>query len=105
MTIITRMGFCVFDTHTHDSFRYITLMHARVLAHIDSARQDGAKVLHGGERVRIGGKPGDSNFGGYFVAPTLVECAREERIRIAREEVFGPVMTLMAYDTEVCVCV
>jgi len=61
----------------------------RVLGYIESGRADGAEVLAGG------GEAG--NGGGYFVEPTLITGVPDSA-RIAREEVFGPVLVAMAYD-------
>ncbi|MCV2889092.1 5-carboxymethyl-2-hydroxymuconate semialdehyde dehydrogenase [Ruegeria aquimaris] len=63
---------------------------AKVTSYFDIARQDGATVAAGGEVV------GDQ---GYFVRPTLFTCAHNE-MRIAREEIFGPVLTSIPFSTE-----
>jgi len=65
--------------------------HKRVLGYIDAGRSEGAEVLAGGEAAL-----GDS--GGYFVAPTLFSTTSDD-IRIAREEIFGPVLVASPYDT------
>jgi acyl-CoA reductase-like NAD-dependent aldehyde dehydrogenase len=59
----------------------------RVLRYIEKGIEDGAKVLAGG------GRPSRS---GYFVQPTILE-ARDE-MTIAREEVFGPVLSVLPFD-------
>jgi acyl-CoA reductase-like NAD-dependent aldehyde dehydrogenase len=63
----------------------------RVMGYIDSGREQGAELLTGGETAL-----GDS--GGYFVAPTLFSVTSDE-LRIAREEIFGPVLVASPYDT------
>jgi acyl-CoA reductase-like NAD-dependent aldehyde dehydrogenase len=63
----------------------------RVLGYIDSGRSEGAEVLAGGESTL-----GDS--GGYFVAPTLFATTSDD-LRIAREEIFGPVLVASPYDS------
>ncbi|MCE8548271.1 5-carboxymethyl-2-hydroxymuconate semialdehyde dehydrogenase [Ruegeria pomeroyi] len=63
---------------------------AKVTSYFDIARQDGATVAAGGEVV------GDT---GYFVRPTLFTCANNQ-MRIAREEIFGPVLTSIPFSTE-----
>jgi acyl-CoA reductase-like NAD-dependent aldehyde dehydrogenase len=63
----------------------------RVMSYIDSGREQGAELLTGGEAAL-----GDS--GGYFVAPTLFSVTSDD-LRIAREEIFGPVLVASAYDT------
>lgn len=62
----------------------------KVTGYFDVAREDGACVAAGGER--LGGE-------GYFVRPTLFTGA-DNRMRIAREEIFGPVLTSIAFSTE-----
>src|SRR5664279_4875814 len=61
------------------------------MGYIESGRSEGAEVLAGGEAVL-----GDS--GGYFVAPTLFSATSDE-LKIAREEIFGPVLVASPYDT------
>jgi 2-formylbenzoate dehydrogenase len=61
-----------------------------VLAHIESARAEGAVVLCGGDRI-----PGP----GHFVAPTLLAGVRPD-MRVATEEIFGPVLSVLTFRTE-----
>jgi acyl-CoA reductase-like NAD-dependent aldehyde dehydrogenase len=62
----------------------------RVLSYIESGRAEGAELVAGGE-------PGAGN-GGYFVAPTLFTATSDD-IRIAREEIFGPVLVALPYES------
>jgi acyl-CoA reductase-like NAD-dependent aldehyde dehydrogenase len=55
-----------------------------VLGYIDAGREDGAKILAGGRRAR-------PETGGFYVEPTIFGDVRQET-RIAREEIFGPVL-------------
>ena len=66
----------------------------RVLEHIASGKAEGARLVCGGERLTDGalGK-------GCYVAPTIFSDCRDD-MRIVREEIFGPVMSLLAYDDE-----
>ena len=64
----------------------------RVLAFVDDAR-GGAEIALGGER--LGGDLAD----GYFVAPTIVAGVRND-MRIAREEIFGPVLSIIPFRDE-----
>ena len=57
----------------------------KILSYIDIGRQEGAKVLTGGERVDLGG----DLAGGYYVQPTIFEG--DNTMRIFQEEIFGPV--------------
>jgi 5-carboxymethyl-2-hydroxymuconic-semialdehyde dehydrogenase len=63
---------------------------AKVTSYFDIAREDGATVAAGGERV------GDK---GYFLRPTLFTNAHN-KMRIAQEEIFGPVLTSIPFSTE-----
>ncbi|KRB59442.1 aldehyde dehydrogenase [Rhizobium sp. Root708] len=65
----------------------------RVQALIDAGIAEGARVLVGGA-----GKP-EGFETGYFVKPTIFADVNNE-MRIAREEVFGPVLAIMPFDTE-----
>lgn len=60
-----------------------------VAGFVDRARAAGAKVATGGERI-------DHN-GGYFYAATILSDVTAD-MEIAREEVFGPVLAVIAYD-------
>jgi aldehyde dehydrogenase (NAD+) len=63
----------------------------RVLGYIASGREQGAELVVGGEAAL-------ADSGGYFVAPTLFS-ATDDTLRIAREEIFGPVLVASPYDT------
>jgi acyl-CoA reductase-like NAD-dependent aldehyde dehydrogenase len=63
-----------------------------VLSYIDAGRNAGARLATGGRQVR-----GDS--GGYFVEPTLFDRVRND-MKIAREEIFGPVMSVIRFKSE-----
>jgi len=60
----------------------------RVMGYFDVARDEGAQVVTGG------GRPSDLNQG-YYVAPTLLAGTND--MRVAREEIFGPVATLITH--------
>jgi 4-(gamma-glutamylamino)butanal dehydrogenase len=62
----------------------------RVLGFIDQGRAT-ARLLRGGQRVR-------SETGGQYVEPTIFDCA-DTRSPIVREEIFGPVLAVTAFDT------
>jgi len=63
----------------------------RVLGYIASGLDEGAELLTGGEAAL-------PDSGGYFVAPTLFAASTDD-LRIAREEIFGPVLLASPYDT------
>ncbi|NNN90861.1 aldehyde dehydrogenase family protein, partial [Vibrio sp. 2-2(9)] len=62
---------------------------ARVLEMIEQAKADGANILTGGYAP---------DLSGYFVAPTVIEATPD--MRIAQEEVFGPVLVITPFETE-----
>ncbi len=64
----------------------------KVMSYMDIARQDGATVAVGGQRR-------DDLGAGNYVAPTLFTNA-DNNMRVAREEIFGPVLTAISFDTE-----
>ncbi len=59
----------------------------RIMGYIDSGKKEGAKLLAGGKRV------GDK---GYFIEPTVFANVTDE-MKIAREEIFGPVMNILRF--------
>jgi betaine-aldehyde dehydrogenase len=63
----------------------------RVNGYIEIGKSEGARVVTGGETAAF-----DK---GWFVTPTLFADANNQ-MRIAREEIFGPVLTAIPYDTE-----
>src|SRR5690625_3995199 len=63
----------------------------RVLNYFDIAREEGAKILYGGNRVTV---PGHEH--GYFIEPTIIEA--EPNMRIAQEEIFGPAATVTRWS-------
>jgi aldehyde dehydrogenase (NAD+)/phenylacetaldehyde dehydrogenase len=65
--------------------------HERVMSYIDAGRAEGAEVVAGGEAAL-------SDSGGYFIAPTLFSTTSDD-LRIAREEIFGPVLVASPYDS------
>ncbi len=65
-----------------------------VLGRIETAKQEGARLVLGGARP-----DGPPTTGGYHVAPTVFADVRPG-MRIAREEIFGPVAALLPFHTE-----
>jgi len=62
---------------------------ARIVGYIDEAEAEGATVILDGRKVQVPGREG-----GFFVGPTVVDHVRPE-MRLAREEVFGPVLAIV----------
>jgi acyl-CoA reductase-like NAD-dependent aldehyde dehydrogenase len=77
----TEMGALVDDTQLRT-----------VLGYIEAGRTEGARIAVGGKQVR-------SETGGYFVEPTVFDGVSNS-MRIAREEIFGPVMSVIRFKTE-----
>lgn len=63
----------------------------RVLGYIDRGQAEGASLVMGGERTLI-------SSGGYFVQPTIFDCVSND-MSIAREEIFGPVLSTITFDS------
>jgi aldehyde dehydrogenase (NAD+) len=66
----------------------------RVTGYLDAGRQEGARLVSGGEQLR-----GDGLADGYFLPPTVFTDVTDT-MRIAREEIFGPVASVMPFDDE-----
>jgi gamma-glutamyl-gamma-aminobutyraldehyde dehydrogenase/4-guanidinobutyraldehyde dehydrogenase/NAD-dependent aldehyde dehydrogenase len=63
-----------------------------VLKYIDSGKAEGASLLAGGARVRI-------DTGGFYVSPTVFDDVNNS-MKIAAEEIFGPVLSIITFDTQ-----
>jgi betaine-aldehyde dehydrogenase len=79
----TQVGALVSEQHMH-----------KVLSYIDRGRAEGARVLTGGGRVMTG-----ELANGYFVSPTVFDNCRDD-MAIVREEIFGPVMSVLEFEDE-----
>ncbi|PDT34721.1 MULTISPECIES: aldehyde dehydrogenase family protein [Sinorhizobium] len=66
---------------------------ASVMGYIDSGRQEGARLLAGGTR------PGGALEAGSFLNPTVFSSVNNG-MRVAREEIFGPVVSIIPFDEE-----
>jgi acyl-CoA reductase-like NAD-dependent aldehyde dehydrogenase len=77
----TKMGSLVDDTQLD-----------RVLGYIEAGREEGAEIHLGGNRARV-------ESGGYFVEPTIFDAVSND-MRIAREEIFGPVLSAISFSDE-----
>ena len=60
----------------------------RVLSYVEIGQREGAEVTLGGNRARL-------NTGGFYVEPTIFEDVRND-MRIAQEEIFGPVLSVIS---------
>ena len=75
----TTMGAMVDERHT-----------GRVLGFVDIAREDGAEIRAGGNRVRV-------ETGGCYVEPTIFDRV-DNRMRVAQEEIFGPMLSVITVE-------
>ena len=67
----------------------------KILSYVSLAKEEGGKVLTGGSKLSIEG----NYSGGYFMEPTIIE-GLEFDCRTNQEEIFGPVVTIMPFETE-----
>jgi len=79
----TRMGALISAAHLAKVEKYVAI-----------GREEGAKLLSGGERPSS-----DELAGGYYYKPTIFDDVQPE-MRIAREEIFGPVIAVMTFEHE-----
>jgi acyl-CoA reductase-like NAD-dependent aldehyde dehydrogenase len=63
-----------------------------VMGYIEAGKAEGARCVAGGRQVR-------AETGGYYVEPTVFDGV-ENGMKIAREEIFGPVMSVIRFKTE-----
>jgi aldehyde dehydrogenase (NAD+) len=76
-----------FDPKTEQGPQVDQAQFDKIMGYIDSGRSEGAKLVCGGERV------GDR---GYFVQPTVFADV-QDNMKIAEEEIFGPVMSVIPF--------
>jgi betaine-aldehyde dehydrogenase len=79
----TQVGPLISEQHMH-----------KVLGYIARGRAEGARILTGGMRVTYG-----ELAKGFFVAPTVFDNCRDD-MTIVREEIFGPVMSVLEFEDE-----
>lgn len=77
-----------FDLSTEQGPQVSQEQFERVMGYIEAGQQDGARMLVGGKRV------GDR---GYFIEPTVFADVQDD-MKIAREEIFGPVMSILKFN-------
>ncbi|MBW4331626.1 betaine-aldehyde dehydrogenase [Stakelama sp. CBK3Z-3] len=65
-----------------------------VMGHIGRARREGVKLIHGGDRLT-----GGDYDRGFYVEPTIFQAENDDAA-IVRDEVFGPVMLVLPFDSE-----
>lgn len=67
----------------------------KILSYVELAKEEGGTILSGGHEVKLEGEFAD----GYYVRPTIIE-GLSYSCRTNQEEIFGPVVTIMPFDTE-----
>lgn len=80
----TNIGALVSEAHMNKVLSYITL-----------AQEEGGEIITGGKKVKVPGRC----EGGYFLEPTVI-TGLSHQCRTNQEEIFGPVVTIMPFDTE-----
>lgn len=80
----TKVGALVSEAHMN-----------KVLSYINLAKQEGGQILTGGNQVKVKGRCAN----GFFVEPTVI-IGLDEKCRTNQEEIFGPVVTIMPFDSE-----
>jgi len=83
-----------FHPETHQGPQCHEAHMEKILGYIRSGKEEGAKLLAGGERDVAG-----SNRKGFFVRPTIFGDVKSS-MKIAREEIFGPVLALISFSNE-----
>ena len=63
----------------------------QILGYIEAGQKEGAQLLAGGKRAAVNGDKG------YFVEPTVFGAVKNE-MKIAQEEIFGPVLAALSFD-------
>ena len=76
------------DPDTEQGPQVDDIQFEKVMGYIESGKRDGAKLAHGGNRV---------GSRGNFIEPTVFVDV-EDDMQIAREEIFGPVMSIIKFD-------
>ena len=83
-SISTDLGALVSEAHLH-----------KVLSYVKLAKEEGGKILTGGNEMKMEGR----HSSGYFMEPTVI-TGLDEKCRTNQEEIFGPVVTIMPFDSE-----
>lgn len=78
-----------FDEKTTQGSIISKVQFDKILAYIESARKEGAKVETGGEKIASKG---------YFLRPTVLSNVTDD-MKVAREEIFGPVVVILKFKT------
>ena len=77
-----------FDPETEQGPQVDDIQFDKVMGYIESGKREGAKLVQGGKRA---------GSRGYFIEPTVFVDV-EDNMKIAREEIFGPVMSIIKFN-------
>lgn len=80
------------DDATYQGPQVSRQQYDRILQYIDAGRSEGAKVAMGGETLQKDGK-------GFYISPTVFTDVKDS-MKIYREEIFGPVVTISRFSDE-----
>jgi aldehyde dehydrogenase (NAD+) len=83
-----------FDSKTQQGPQAHEGHYQKILNYIELGKKEGAKLLCGGGR-----DPYSEKSGGFFIRPTIFGDVKNN-MRIAQEEIFGPVLCLIKFQTE-----
>jgi aldehyde dehydrogenase (NAD+) len=78
-----------FDPETEQGPQVDDIQFEKVMGYIEAGKKEGAKLVAGGKRV--GNR-------GYFIEPTVFADVKDD-MKIAREEIFGPVMSILKFKS------
>jgi aldehyde dehydrogenase len=82
------------DPETQLGAQVSTAQLEKIASYVEIGKQEGAELLIGGERARLGGEL----EGGYYFQPTVFKGTNE--MRIFQEEIFGPVLAVTTFKNE-----
>jgi aldehyde dehydrogenase (NAD+) len=81
-----------FDANVNHGPQVSKAAQERILSYVESAKSEGAELIHGGTQSGIPEK-------GYFIEPTVfANCTND--MKIVREEIFGPFVVIQSFKTE-----
>jgi aldehyde dehydrogenase (NAD+) len=81
-----------FDANVNHGPQVSKAAQERILSYVESAKSEGAELIHGGTQSSIPEK-------GYFIEPTVfANCTND--MKIVREEIFGPFVVIQSFKTE-----
>ncbi len=83
------------DDHTRQGAVVSEAHLSKIVRCIDTARQEGGKILYGGHLVKLKGRCEK----GFFIEPTVIEGLGPD-CETNQQEIFGPVVTLQSFKTE-----